>query len=72
VFENRVLRKLFGLKRNAVTGNCRRINSEELTELYYSAITIRVITSRRMRRAGSCGKCGRQERCIKGFLVGRP
>ena len=51
VFENRVLRKLSGLKRNAVT-EWRRLNNEELTDMYYSAIIIRVITLRRMRRKG--------------------
>jgi hypothetical protein len=67
VFENRVPRKLFGIKRDAVTVEWRRLNNEELNDLYNSLIVNRVITSRRMRRAGSRGKYGRQERCIKDF-----
>jgi hypothetical protein len=44
VFENRGLRKLFGLKWEAVTGDWKRLHNKELTELYHSAIIIQVIT----------------------------
>ena len=67
VFEDRVLRKLFRLKRDAVTGECRRLNNGELADLHNSAIIIRVITSRRTKWAGSRGKHARQKRRIKGF-----
>jgi len=50
-----------------VTVEWRRLNNEELNDLYNSVIVNRVITLRRMRRAGSCGKYGSEERCIKGF-----
>jgi len=51
VFENRVLRKIFGPKRDKVTGEWRRIHREELNDLYSPPNIIRVIKSRRMRRA---------------------
>jgi hypothetical protein len=50
VFENRVLRRIFGPKRDGVTGECRRLHNEELNDLYSSPNNIiRVIKSRRMR-----------------------
>jgi hypothetical protein len=48
VFENRVLRRIFGLKRDEVTGQWRRVYSKELNDLYCSPNVIRVIKSRRM------------------------
>jgi len=47
--ENRVLRRIFGPKRDGVTGECRKLHNEELNELYFSSNTIQVIKSRRMR-----------------------
>jgi hypothetical protein len=52
VFENRVLRRLFGLKRDEVMGEWRKLRNEELRDLYSSPSIIRIIKSRRMRRAG--------------------
>jgi hypothetical protein len=52
VFENRVLRGIFGPKRNEVTGEWRKLPNEELTVLYSSSNIVRVIKSRRMRRIG--------------------
>jgi hypothetical protein len=49
VFENRVLRRIFGPKRDEVTGQCRKLHNEELHNLYSSPDTIRQIKSRRMR-----------------------
>jgi hypothetical protein len=49
VFENRVLRRIFGPKRNEVTGGWRKLDSEELHNLYSVLIIIRIIKSRRMR-----------------------
>jgi hypothetical protein len=52
VFENRVLRGIFGPKRDEVRGDWRKLHNEELHNLYSSANTIRTIKSRRMRWAG--------------------
>jgi hypothetical protein len=52
VFGNRVLRRIFGPKRDEVTGEWRRLHNEELNDLYSSPNIIRVIKSRRMRWAG--------------------
>jgi uncharacterized membrane protein len=49
VFENRVLRKIFGPKRDEVTGEWRKLHNEELRDLYSSLNIIRVIKSRSMR-----------------------
>jgi hypothetical protein len=52
VFENRVLKRIFGPKRDEVTGECRKLHNEELHDLYSSPSIIRIIKSRRMRWAG--------------------
>jgi len=49
VFENMVLRRIFGTRRVEVTGDWRRLYNEELNYLYYSLNIVRVIKSRRMR-----------------------
>jgi len=51
-FENRALRRIFGPKRDGVTGKWRKLHNEELNDLYCSPIIVRVIKSRRMRWAG--------------------
>jgi hypothetical protein len=66
VFENRVLRRIFGPKRNEITGDGRRLHNEELYELSFSPNIIREIKSiRQMGR--TCGTYGGEERCIQGF-----
>jgi hypothetical protein len=52
VFENRVLRRIFCLKRDEVTGGWRKLHNEELHNLYFSPKIIRMIKSRRMRWTG--------------------
>ena len=52
VFENRVLRRIFGPKRDDITGEWRKLHNEELNDLYCSLNIIRVIKSSRMRWAG--------------------
>jgi hypothetical protein len=49
MFENRVLRRIFGPKRDEVTGEWRKLHNEELCDLYSSPSIIRIIKSRRMR-----------------------
>jgi hypothetical protein len=58
VFENSVLRRIFGLKRDEVTGEWRKLHNEELRDLYSSPITIRIMKSRRMRWAGHVARMG--------------
>jgi hypothetical protein len=48
VFENRVLRRIFGPKRDEVTGEWRKLHNLELNDLYYSPSIVQVIKSRRM------------------------
>jgi hypothetical protein len=66
VFENRVLRRIFGPKRDEATGEWRRLHNEELSALYSSTNIIRVIKSRRMRWAGRVA-CMGEKRCIQDF-----
>jgi hypothetical protein len=58
VFENRVLRGIFGPKRDEVTGEWRRLHNEELNDLYSSPNIIWVIKSRRMRWDGHVARMG--------------
>jgi hypothetical protein len=62
VFENRVLRGIFGAKRDEVTGEWRKLHNEELNDLYPSPNIVRVIKSRRMRWAGNVARIGRERR----------
>jgi hypothetical protein len=54
VFENRVLRRISGPRRDEETGGWRKLHNEELDKLYSSPSIIRIIKSRRMRWAGPC------------------
>ena len=67
VFDNRVLRKILGSKRDEVTGEWRKLHNEELNDLYCSPNKVRVIKSERMRWAGHVARMGEEERCIQGF-----
>jgi hypothetical protein len=66
VFENKVLRRIFGPKRDEVTGEWRRLHNKELYVLYSSTNIIRVIKSRRQ-MGRTCGTYGGEKRCIQGF-----
>jgi hypothetical protein len=55
VFENKVLRRIFGPKRDELTGGWRKLHNEELRDLYFSPSIIRIIKSRRMRWSGHVG-----------------
>jgi hypothetical protein len=61
VFKNRVLRRIFGPKRDEVTREWRRLHNKELNDLCSSPNIVRVIKSRRMRWGGRCGTVGRGE-----------
>ena len=61
VFENRVLRRIFGPKRDEVTGEGRNLHEEELNDLYCSPNIFRVIKSIKMRWAGHVAHIGRGE-----------
>ena len=67
VFENRVMRRVFGSKRDEVTGEWRKLHNEELNDLYCSPNIFRVIRSRIMRWAGHVARMGGEESCIQGF-----
>ena len=71
VFENRVLRRLFGPKRDEVTGEWRKLHNEELSDLYSLPSTVRVVKSRRMRWAGHVARMG-EGIGVHGVLVGKP
>jgi len=58
VFENRVLKRIFGSKRDEITGEWRKLHNEELNDLYSSLNIVRVIKSRRMRWAGHLARMG--------------
>jgi hypothetical protein len=71
VFENRVLRRIFGLKRDEVTGEWRKLHNEELRDLYSSPSIIRIIKSRKMRWAGHLARMGEKRNAYK-LLMGKP
>jgi hypothetical protein len=68
VFENGVLRRKFGPKRDEVTGEWRKLPDEELHGLYSSPNITRVIKSRRMRWAGHVARMGVEEACTELWL----
>jgi hypothetical protein len=70
VFENRVLRRIFGLKRDEVRGEWRKLHSGELHDLYSSPDIIRQIKARRMRWAGHVARMG-EGRNVYRVLVGK-
>jgi hypothetical protein len=70
VFENRVLRRISGPKRDEVTGEWKKLHSEELHVLYSSPNIVRQIKSRRMRWAGHMARTG-EERKVYKVLIGK-
>jgi len=71
VFENRVMRRIFGPKRDEGTGEWRNLRNEELNDLYSSPNIVRVLKSRRMRWAGHVARMG-ERRGVYRVLVGKP
>ena len=70
VFENGVLRRIFGYKRDEVTGEWRKLHSKELYDLYCSPNIVRVIKSRRMRWTGHVARMGERKGVYR-ILVGK-
>ena len=70
MFEKRVLRRIFGPKRDEVRGEWRKLHNEELNDLYPSPNIFRVIKSRRMRWAGHIARMG-ERRGVYRVLVGK-
>jgi hypothetical protein len=70
VLENRVLRRVFGPKRDEVTGEWRKMHNEELNDLYSLPNIVRVVKSRRMRWAGHMARMG-EDRGVYRVLVGK-
>ena len=71
VFENRVLRRIFAPRRDEVTGEWRKLRIEELSDMYSSPNIVRVIKSRRMRRARHVARVG-ERRVVFRVSVGKP
>jgi hypothetical protein len=71
VFENRVLRRIFGAKRDGMMGGWRKLHNEELPDFYSSPSIIRIIKSRRMRWAGHVAQMG-EKRNVYRLLVRKP
>jgi hypothetical protein len=71
VFEKRVLRRVFGHKRDEVTEEWRKLHNEELSDLYSLPNIVRVVNSRRMRWAGHVARMG-EGRVVHRVLVGKP
>jgi hypothetical protein len=71
VFENRVLRRIFGRKRDEVMGEWRKLHNEELCDLYSSPSIIRIMKSRRMRWAGHVARMGEKRNTYR-LLVRKP
>ena len=70
MFENKVLRRIFGPRRDEVTGDWRKLHNEEINVLYSSPNIVWVIKSRRMRWAGHVARMG--EKGVYRVLVGKP
>jgi hypothetical protein len=71
MFENRVLRRVFGPKRDEVTGEWRKLHSEELNDLYSLPSIVRVVKSRRIKWARLVARMG-EDRGVHRVLVGKP
>jgi hypothetical protein len=71
VLENRVLRRIFGPKRDEVTGGWRKLHNEERHNLYFSPNIIKIIRSRRMRWAWHVARMGEKLNAYRIF-VGKP
>jgi hypothetical protein len=71
VFENKVLSRIFGPKRDELTGEWRKLHYEELRNLYSSPSIIRIIKSRRMKWEGHVARMGEKRNAYR-LLFGKP
>jgi hypothetical protein len=71
VFDNSVLRRIFGPRRDEVRGEWRKLNNKELSDLYSLPNIVRVIKSRRMRWTGHVA-CMRESRDVYRVFMGNP
>jgi hypothetical protein len=71
VFENKMLRRIFGPQRDEVTGEWRKLQNEELHDLYSSSSITRMIMSMRMKWVGNVARIGEKRNAYK-LLVGKP
>jgi hypothetical protein len=71
VFENRVLRRIFGLRRDEVTGEWRKLHNKELHDFYSLPSILRIMKSRRMSWAGHIARMGEKRNAYRLF-VGKP
>jgi hypothetical protein len=71
VFENRVLRRIFGPKKDEVTGECRKLHNEKLHDLYSSPSMLRIKKSKRMKWVGHVARMGENRNAYR-LLVGQP
>jgi hypothetical protein len=71
MFENKVLRRIFGPKRDEVTGGWRKLHNGELHDLYSSQSTSRLMMARRIRWAGHVARIGEKRNAYR-LLVGNP
>jgi hypothetical protein len=71
IYKNRVLRRIFGQKRDEVTGEWRKLHNAELRDLNSSPSIMRIIKSRRMRWSGHVARMGRKRNAYR-LLVGKP
>jgi len=65
VFENRVLRRIFGFRRDEVTGEWRKVQNEELNDLYSSP---NIVIKSKNEMGGACSAYGGENKCIQGFV----
>jgi hypothetical protein len=70
VFENRLLRRIFGPRRDEVTGEWRKLHNEEHNDMYSSPSIIRIIKARRMRWAGHVARMVEQRNAYRLLVVG--
>ena len=67
MFQNKVIREIFGAKRDEITGEWRKLHNAELHALYSSPNIIRNLKSRRLKMGRPCSTHGTIQKCIQSF-----